>query len=231
MKDVTQSDVVVMDFTKAFNKFSHTRLLHKLHIYEIDLETCKWSMSFLCSRTHHVVIGRGASEEVDIMTGQLRQGSVLGSIFFLIYINNMVLLSQTVCWWHHHHIPHHHCWKWLQKSLRRLSSFGEVGGWLTDGIHSWQMLCLQTNQEEDIHRYPYTLHGQILRDETNTKYLMVTIADNMTWNTHIEQIAGNGNKSLIFWRESLRYPHTARATVQIEMVQWWAGRWVKNDYV
>ena len=36
MKDRKQSDVVVMDFAKAFYKVSHTRLLHKLHMYGID---------------------------------------------------------------------------------------------------------------------------------------------------------------------------------------------------
>ena len=43
MKDGKQSDVVVMDFAKAFDKVSHTRLLHKRHMYGIDPETCRWT--------------------------------------------------------------------------------------------------------------------------------------------------------------------------------------------
>ena len=39
MKGRKQSDVVVMDFAKAFDNVSHTRLLHKLHMYRIDPET------------------------------------------------------------------------------------------------------------------------------------------------------------------------------------------------
>ena len=55
------------------------------------------------------------------------------------------------------------------------------------------MLCHQNNQEEKtIHSYSYTLHDQILTEETSTKYLWVTIAENMTWNTHIEQTAAKG---------------------------------------
>ena len=48
MPYIKQSDVVVMDFTKAFDKVSHTRLLHKLHMYGIDLKTCRWARFFLC---------------------------------------------------------------------------------------------------------------------------------------------------------------------------------------
>ena len=93
-KDVKQSDVVVMDFTKAFDKVSHTRLLHKLHMYWIDPETCGWSRSFLCGRTQHVIVDREASEEVEITSG-IQQGSVLGPIFFLIYINGMAEYTNT----------------------------------------------------------------------------------------------------------------------------------------
>ena len=66
------------------------------------------------------------------------------------------------------------------------------------------MLCHQNNQEKTIHRYPYILHGQIIAGETNTKYLWVTIGDNMTWNTHIEQIAAKGNIKVGFLKRNLK---------------------------
>ena len=44
MKDGRQSDVVVLGFAKAFDKVLHTRLLHKLHMYGIDPETCGWAV-------------------------------------------------------------------------------------------------------------------------------------------------------------------------------------------
>ena len=83
MKDRKQSDVVVMDFTKAFDKVSPTRLLHKLDMYGIGPETCGWSRSFLCSITQHVLVDGKASEEVKITSG-VPQGSVLGPIFLVI---------------------------------------------------------------------------------------------------------------------------------------------------
>ena len=108
-----------------------------------------------------------------------------------------------------------------------------------------------------MHRYPYTLHGQIQAEKKETKYLKVTIADNMTWKTHTEQTAAKGNKKLGFLKRNLKInkpdiksrtyktlvrptleycstvwdQHTAKAALQLEMVQCRAARWVKNDYV
>ena len=87
-EDGKQSDVVVMDFTKAFDKVSHIRLLHKLHIYGINPETYGWSRSFLCSKTQHVLVDGEASKVVEITSGE-PQGSVLEPSFFPIYINDM----------------------------------------------------------------------------------------------------------------------------------------------
>ena len=73
---------------KLSNKVSHTTLLHKLHMYGTDPETCGWFRSFLCSRTQRVVVDGEAFIEVEI-TSRVPQGSVLRPIFFLIYINDM----------------------------------------------------------------------------------------------------------------------------------------------
>ena len=75
MKDRKQSDVFVIDFAEAFYKVSHTRLLHKLHMYRIDPETCGWSRYILCSRTQHVVVDGETSEEVKSLPGYYRAQS------------------------------------------------------------------------------------------------------------------------------------------------------------
>ena len=95
IKDGKQSDVVMMDFAKAFNKVSHTKLLHKLQMYGMYTETRGWFRSFLCGRTQHVVAGEETSEEMEITLG-VPQGSVLGPNFFLVYINNMAKYTKHV---------------------------------------------------------------------------------------------------------------------------------------
>ena len=57
-------------------------------------------------------------------------------------------------------------------------------------------------RKKTIYRYLYTLHGQILTEEINTKYVRVTIAENIMWNSHIEQTAAKGNKKLGFLKRN-----------------------------
>ena len=127
-------------------------LLHKLHMYGIDPETCGWVRSFLCIRTRRVVVDGEASKEVENTSG-VPHGSVLVPIFFLIHIKitwqSKPNTPQSDCCQQHHRIPHPDCRKWLQTAPRRPSSFGEVEGWLADGVPCWKMLCHQNNQEED----------------------------------------------------------------------------------
>ena len=77
-----QTDLIIMDFAKAFDKVPHRRLLHKLDYYEIRGSTHKWINSWLSGRTHQVVLDGKASDPVPVFSG-VPQGSVLGLILFL----------------------------------------------------------------------------------------------------------------------------------------------------
>ena len=85
-----------------------------------------------------------------------------------------------------------------EKTPRRPSSFGKVRGCLADGVACWQVLCHQNNQEVDSHRYPHTHHGQILSEETSTKYLNGYNSTQHDMEPHIEGTAAKGNKKLGF---------------------------------
>ena len=97
---------MVMDFTKAFDKVPHKMLIRKLREYGINSSINQWIESFLHQRQQRVVCEGEMSSWVLVPSG-VPQGSVIGAILFLVYINDQLnysplfdyLQAKLLCIW------------------------------------------------------------------------------------------------------------------------------------
>ena len=81
-----------LDFSKAFDTVDHSILLDKMFIYDVRNIALKWFEDYLTGRSQYVMCNGFKSSNSEIKCG-VPQGSILGPLFFLLYINYLATVS------------------------------------------------------------------------------------------------------------------------------------------
>ena len=178
-----QTDVILLDFSKAFDTVPHLRLSVKLNHYGIRGPTMTWIQSFLDNRTQAVSVNGTHSTWGKVSSG-VPQGSVLGPALFLLYINDiqdqiqspMRLFADDSIVYREIVRPEDHTI--LQQDLHALADWSSK--WLMDfNIKKCAVLSITRKRKPSHH--VYTILGEDLARVDHHDYLGVTISHDLRW--------------------------------------------------
>ena len=227
-----QVNVAILDFAKAFDKVAHARLAHKLNFYGIRGELLQWLQSFLTNRTQRVIIDGRQSSPCSVTSG-VPQGSVLGPVLFLIYINDIVtnihsqlrLFADDCLVYRPIYSPEDH--KILQSDLDTLSTWADI----------WQMefnvskcCIMQIFTLHSASEFSYTMYKIPLEVVERHHYLGVLLDNKLSWTPHINSVCNKANRLLGFLRRTLHHcpPHLkehAYKQIVLPSIQYCSSIW------
>lgn len=189
MNEGKYSSAVFCDLAKAFDCVDHEILLRKLQVYGFRGSSLKWFQSYLSDRTQAVSLKGVTSSYLDVRRG-VPQGSVLGPLLFLLYMNDFATLTirgkitlfadDTTILWH-------------DDDEERLSSkvgydLGLIGEWCNSNL-----LCFNVSKT-NILSFKCTLPNVFINDQplpnpTSCKFLGLFIDDKLKFDVHISGLA------------------------------------------
>ena len=157
-----QTDLKLLDFSKAFDKINHSKLLWKLHQYGIKGTAICWIHAFLGNRSQTAVLDGEESGSVPV-TSVVPEGSVLGPILFLVYINALPseLSSQVRLFADDSRVPD----SWSDGRWKSATNRPEQTKWEKRwGMEFNPSMChmVRVTTARDTINTVYILHGQVL---------------------------------------------------------------------
>lgn len=194
----TQVDVIYTDFSKAFDKVDHIILLEKLDIFGFSNNLLKWFKSYLIGRNQQVFFN-GVNSRIFTSTSGIPQGSILGPLLFIIFINDICDKIKSDCILYaddlkifRQIISVDDC-ELLQRDIDVLYSWS-----LKNNLHLNIMKCnvlTFTRKSNPIVKH-YYIDNALLNRKNSTRDLGVHFDAKLRFNEHIDHICKKAAKML-----------------------------------
>ena len=197
-----ETEVCVLDFSKAFDKVNHQKLLLKLANCGVNFKVVSWIEDFLTGRQQKVVV-EGEESPMAAVTSGVPQGSVIGPTMFLFYINDLpdniksvvrLFADDTVVY----NTTDNH--QLLQDDLQRLA---EWEARFDMEFHPMKCQHMTFSRKRIPDTQSLTLHGTVIPRAYTVKYLGATLDPKVTWSTHVDNITAKANSTVGFIRRNV----------------------------
>ena len=205
LKDIDNQYIslaIFMDLSKAFDTLDHPILLNKLKYYGVNHISLKWFSNYLTGRQQYVEIDGYSSGLLPLTTGVL-QGSILGPLLFLIYMNDILHVTD-----YFDSILYANETSLYSKIQAPVTSPIDINDELS-GVYNWlavnklslniketkYMIFHAINKHIDGSVTPVPIDKIPIERVSNFNFLGLNLNENMSWKSHID-ITANKIKKL-----------------------------------
>ena len=183
---------VFFDLKKAFDSVPHHALLEKLIHLNLNQHLQKWIANYLCQRTQAVIVNGATSSSLPVVSG-VPQGSVLGPLLFLLYINGisevqlsdgtLILFADDILLFRP--IRNALDFELLQEDVNALFNWVCSNFLCFNAKKCKQMLVSRKRNQTSI--VPIKIGGVALEVVSKYSYLGIWITSSLSWNRHVEK--------------------------------------------
>jgi len=226
LEDRKSIALALFDLSKAFDRVPHRPLIHKLRAVGVNGPLLSWFRSYLSNRTQLVAVHGVDSNSAPVLSG-VPQGSVLGPLLFLIYINDLCLtsfstLSSLILFADDTSLS-----KPIKDSADLIafqSDINAIQEWfklnhLTANSSKTKIMIISTKKDP----FPdcsFTFNNQLIERVSSAKFLGILLTDKLSWNLHVDLMCKKARKTIGFIHRSFHSaPINTRRTLYLALVR------------
>ena len=187
MDEGVPTDAIYLDLSKAFDTVPHKKLIHKLKGYGIGGHILDWITDFLSDRSQYVSVNGTSSSETPVTSG-VPQGSVLGPILFIYYINDMPDVVDNFIKIFADDAKTSNDIKSVDDSACLQTSLDKLSSWTDDwGVNFNCGKCGVMHLGKNNPKHKYTINGTPLNETVLEKDLGVWVDPLLNFEEHINK--------------------------------------------